>query len=81
MIAEKRIFGFGVGVFIPLYTRIHILYTRILPYAHEKAQLGLEMDKFLHPPRGEYTQGTVKTCIALESHLHVLSDKYFLNIM
>jgi hypothetical protein len=26
MIAEKRIFGFGVGVFIPLYTRI---YTRI----------------------------------------------------
>jgi hypothetical protein len=29
MIAEKRIFGFGVGVFISLYTRIRI-YTRIL---------------------------------------------------
>jgi hypothetical protein len=28
MIAEKRIFGFGVGVFIPLYTRIRI-HTRI----------------------------------------------------
>jgi hypothetical protein len=53
----------------------------ILPYAHEKAQLGLEMDHFLHPPGGEYTQRTVKTLIVLESHLHVLSDKYFSNIM